>query len=228
MSTEISQRPSSPIGFGQRGIELASYEEAFRFAKSVIASGFAPKGVDKPESVLIAMQMGAELGLPPMQAIQSVAVINGRPSLWGDALLAVCRDSGLFDESAFVEAIEGEGDKRQASCTVRRLPSGQPCTRTFSMSDAKRAGLAGKTGPWTQYPDRMLQMRARTFALRDTFTDVLRGFTSREEARDMTPIRTTATVAPIEQFLPPPSEQVLNDGEIVSGVRGDLFQGGDA
>lgn len=228
MSTEISQRPSSPIGFGQRGIELASYEEAFRFAKSVIASGFAPKGVDKPESVLIAMQMGAELGLPPMQAIQSVAVINGRPSLWGDALLAVCRDSGLFDESAFVEAIEGDGDKRQAFCTVRRLPSGQPCTRTFSMADAKRAGLAGKTGPWTQYPDRMLQMRARTFALRDTFTDVLRGFTSREEARDMTPIRTTATVAPIEQFLPPPSERVLDDGEIVTGVRGDLFQGGDA
>ena len=57
-------------------------------------------------------------------------------------------------------------------------------TRTFSAEDAKRAGLAGKSGPWTQYPDRMMQLRARAFALRDTFADKLRGINVREEVQD--------------------------------------------
>ena len=57
--------------------------------------------------------------------------------------------------------------------------------REFSMQDAKQAGLTGKQGPWSQYPRRMLQMRARAFALRDVFADVLRGVHVAEEAQDI-------------------------------------------
>ena len=53
------------------------------------------------------------------------------------------------------------------------------------MEDAKRAGLYGKQGPWQQYPKRMLQMRARAWALRDVFPDVLRGVHVAEEAQDL-------------------------------------------
>lgn len=184
MSTAVAQREKTPIAAGPRGLTLTSIEDMFRFAQYVIASGMAPKGMDKPETVFIAVQMGLELGLAPMAAIQNIAVINGRPAVWGDAMLGLCRGSGLFDDAAYDEQIVGEGEARSGICIVRRLPNGKPCRRTFSVADAKRAELWSKQGPWAQYPERMLCLRARSFALRDTFADVLKGLWCAEEALD--------------------------------------------
>lgn len=170
-----------PIPTGNRGLELRSLDDMWRFAQYAAKSCLCPKGMEHPEAIFIAIQMGSEIGLSPMASLQSIAVINGRPAVWGDAMLAVCRSSGAFDESAFVETLTGAGDELTASCTVRRQPRGNAITREFSVAKAKKAGLWGKSGPWTQYPERMLQMRARAFALRDTFTDVLRGFKCAEE-----------------------------------------------
>lgn len=78
------------------------------------------------------------------------------------------------------EADDGE----TASCRVKRVGEDEQ-TRTFSMSDAQQAGLKGKQGPWAQYPKRMRQMRARSFALRDVFPDVLRGMPMAEEVQDI-------------------------------------------
>jgi hypothetical protein len=82
------------------------------------------------------------------------------------------------------ESIHEEVVNGVATCTVVRkgMP---PVVRKFSIDDAKKAGLWGKAGPWTQYPDRMLQMRPRGFACRDAFPDALRGLISREEAEDI-------------------------------------------
>ena len=184
MSTALAQtngEHKSVVNYGRRGVELGSLDDAWRFAKCVAESGLAPKGIETPAAVLVAIQMGAEIGLTPMASLQNIAVINGRPSVWGDAMLAVCRQSGVFDEAEFEERIEGEGDKQVATCTVRRKPDGKPVIRTFSVADAKKAGLYGKTGPWSQYPARMLQMRARSWALRDCFGDYLRGVNCAEE-----------------------------------------------
>ena len=179
----------APVGFGAGGIEINTMSEVFRFAKTVIASGLAPKGFTTPEAVVIAIQLGAELGLRPMASLQSIAVINGRPSIWGDGMLAVCRASGLFDEANFVESIQQDPDSGELSavCSCRRLPNGNIVTREFSMSDARQAKLTEKTGPWGQYTKRMLQMRARSWALRDAFGDVLRGILTIEEVQTMPP-----------------------------------------
>lgn len=228
MGTQVANSASSsPMAYGAKGVELQTFEDAYRFAKCVVASGFAPKGMDKPEAVVIAVQMGAEIGLSPMQALQNIAVINGRPSVWGDAMLAICRASGYFDESAFSEMISGEGEKAIASCTVRRLPTGQLATRTFSVLDAKKAGLWAKQGPWTQYPNRMLQMRARSFALRDTFSDVLRGLSCREEAQDIITVEPTKVtrLTPVDEFMPAASTQMITtDGEIIERSDSDTPQ----
>jgi len=173
--------PAAPAR-GPRGLQLSTMAEMMAFAEQVIASGLAPANVKSPAAVLVAIQLGAELGLPPMAALQNIAVINGRPSIWGDAMLGVCRASGLFDESAFSESTASQGGVLTATCTVRRLPDGKPVTRSFSMADAKTAGLTEKAGPWQQYPRRMLQLRARSWALRDAFADVLRGLHAAEEA----------------------------------------------
>ena len=176
MSTEISTRVGG-------GLALATFDDAFRFAKMVSQSDFAPKDFKgKPESCLLAIQHGSEVGLSPMQSLQSIAVINGRPTIWGDAALALVQSSPACEYVR--EYIDGEGDKAVAVCEVKRRGYPAPTEAHFSMADAKRAGLAGKSGPWTQYPLRMLALRARGFALRNAFADALRGLVTSEEAQD--------------------------------------------
>jgi hypothetical protein len=178
MSTEISTN-TTPT----RGLALASFDDAFRFATMVAKSEFAPKDFrGKPESCLLAIQHGSEIGLSPMQSLQNIACINGRPAIWGDAALALCLASPVCD--GIHETMEGDGDNMTAVCQTSRKGKDANVVGRFSVADAKRAGLWGKSGPWTQYPKRMLQLRARGFALRDAFPDVLRGLVTAEEAQD--------------------------------------------
>lgn len=161
----------------------ANFSELAAFANMAAKSRMVPAAMqNKPEDIMLAIQMGSELGLAPMQAIQNVAVINGRPAVWGDALIGLCRASKECRD--IQESTEGEGDNMTAVCVAMRHGA-SAVTARFSVADAKKAGLWGKQGPWQQYPTRMLQLRARGFALRDAFPDVLRGIISAEEARDM-------------------------------------------
>jgi hypothetical protein len=178
MTTEISTN-TTPA----RGLALASFDDAFRFATMVAKSDFAPKDFKgKPESCLLAIQHGSEIGLSPMQSLQNIACINGRPAIWGDAALAVAMASPVCEYVR--ESIEGDGESMVAMCTAKRRGYETPTVARFTVADAKKAGLWGKSGPWTQYPKRMLQLRARGFALRDAFPDVLKGLVTAEEAQD--------------------------------------------
>lgn len=170
----------------------ASLAEAIQFANLIATSDFIPvvyKG--KPGNILAAWQMGAELGLKPLAALQNIAVINGRPSLWGDVMLGIIK---AHHSCEFVHEDEADMSLENpiATCTSKR--KGQPLViRTFSMEDAKRAGLVDANGrgrggsavPWSTYPKRMLQMRARGFNLRDNWPDLLRGLWAAEEAQDI-------------------------------------------
>jgi hypothetical protein len=173
----------SPINFGNQGVQLASLEDAYRFANAIVASGFAPRGMEKPEAVLVAIQLGAELGLTPMAALQNTAVINGRPAIYGDAALALVRASGLLTSYKEEEIGEPGSDAHGYRVTASR--GEQTTVETFTMADAKRAKLTGKPGPWSEYPKRMLRFRARGYVLRDLFGDVLKGLRTVEEARDI-------------------------------------------
>lgn len=172
-----------------------TFEQALTFCDYLAGSDMVPKDFKgKPGNCLIAIQWGSELGLKPLQAVQNIAVINGRAALWGDAVIALVRSSPLC------EYITESDDGDTATCRVKRRGEDEE-VRTFSMADAKTAGLLGKQGPWTQYPKRMRQMRARAFALRDVFPDVLRGMPIAEEIMDIPtsePHRTTATVVSTE------------------------------
>lgn len=160
-------------------MEAKALQRAEFWAKKLASSQLVPKDfLNRPENCFIAIQWGAELGIGPMQAPQSIAVINGRPSIWGDLALAIVLKSPLCEY--VTESIDGD----VATCTVKRK-NGPEQSRTFSKAQAQKAGLWTKTGPWTQYPERMLQMRARGFALRDVFTDVLKGLSIAEEMQDM-------------------------------------------
>lgn len=177
---------------GNRGLQLASLDDAWRFATAVQKSGLAPKQFDSPEKILIAVQSGAEIGLSPMQSLSCICVINGRPSLYGDALPALAWGSGVLEE--FKEWIEGDGDEMTAYCYTKRRGQAEGRTTTFSVADAKRAKLWGKSGPWTDYARRMLQMRSRSWNFRDNLSDVLKGVGVHEEVIDVPYERATAAI----------------------------------
>jgi hypothetical protein len=172
-TTALSVKPASQVDLSPQ-----TFEQALTFSNYLAESDLVPKDFKgKPGNCLIAMQWGAELGLKPLQALSNIAVINGRAALWGDAVIALARSS------AACEHITETDDGFTATCKVKRRGEVEQF-RTFSMDDAKAAGLLGKAGPWTQYPKRMRQMRARAFALRDVFPDVLRGMPVAEEVMD--------------------------------------------
>jgi len=168
------------------GLRVQSVSDLMTLGKIAAASGLVPKDyAGQPEKCAGAIAFGAELGLAPMQALQCIANINGRPSIWGDSAKALCLASQVCE--AIDETIEGEGTPNpKAVCVCKRRGHGSPVRAEFSVEDAKRAGLWGKSGPWTAYPKRMLQLRARGFALRDAFPDILRGLVTAEEAQDYT------------------------------------------
>lgn len=181
-----------------------TFEQALTFSNYLADSDMVPKDFKgKPGNCLVAIQWGMEIGLKPLQAMQNIAVINGRPSLWGDAVIALVRSCPLC------EYIIEEDDGRTATCKVKRR--GEPeQSRSFSMDDAKAAGLLGKQGPWTQYPKRMRQMRARAFAVRDVFPDVLKGLPVAEELQDMPTERhmgMAEEVTPAAQRTPAPQPE---------------------
>ena len=162
----------------RQSFEPTTLAEAMEFSKIIADSELAPKDYrGKPANVLVAIQMGRELNVPPLQAIQGIAVINGRPSVWGDLMWALVTSHPQFEDA--------NEEITDTSATVILKRRGRtPVTVTFSKSDAEKANLWGKQGPWTQYPKRQLQWRARTFAARDLFPDALKGMTSAEEAMD--------------------------------------------
>lgn len=165
-----------------------SMDECVRLAQICARSGLLPKsfyddGKDPVAAAFVAIQLGAEVGLSPMTAVQYVAVVNGRPTLFGPAQLAIVQRSGLLE--IFEEGVEFEAGKpAEAWCRVKRAGRPEKTTR-FTWAQASKAGLTTKKGPWQEYPERMMQARARTFALRDHFPDVLLGLCySTEEMQD--------------------------------------------
>jgi hypothetical protein len=189
-----------PVRAGMAGLMPTSVDEMWRLAQYAAASDIVPKDFrNKPYNVLIAMEHGLECGVPWLHAVQGTAIINGRPGFYGDLFLAVIMDSPHYvkhDEYFLVKNERRDGlvaddwkdDSTAAVCTFWRRGVDQPTTRRFTVGQARKAKLLSKEGPWQEYPDRQLQMRARGFAGRDTFPDVLKGMGHpAEELRDLPP-----------------------------------------
>jgi hypothetical protein len=200
MSEKAPAPERPPIEVTDRGIILRSFEELQRFAKLVLESNAAPKGIDTVGKVAIAIQMGMERGMAPLGGLRAVYFVNGLPSWRGEAAVAIVRQSPLC--TYYKAWVEGEGDARMGVCVTHRLGDKDPVRTEFSVKDAKKAGLWNKSGPWQEYPDRQVKWRAIGFNLKDQFPDLLGGFPLAEEAQDI-PAEDVAHVAPVERQLAP-------------------------
>ena len=170
-SPAIQPVQEKPSGF----LNPKTVDEALMIADRLSKSSMIPDEYrGKPDNILVALELGAEVGLGPMQSLQNISVIGQRPAIWGDAMLALVVGSGWCED--INEWFDDE--TKTAHCRVKRIDHSSPRETTFSFEDAKSAGLypsQKKFSVWQTQPKRMAQMRARSFALRDVFPDVLKG-----------------------------------------------------
>ncbi len=177
MSNEIATKQ-------QWSLAPASLSEAMEFAKMMAESEMVPKNFrGKPGDVLIAVQMGSEVGMQPMASIQNIAVINGKPGIYGDAGKAILLSKGCILDEDDIEVVKKNG---KARCKITR-PGRPPVERTYSIDNARTAGLWGKDGPWKTNPERQMAWRAFWFAARDVASDLLKGLGGAEELGDYKP-----------------------------------------
>lgn len=205
--------PETPsTGFRGKGIGVddtsiafrpKNWEEIWNFAQLIAKTDFVPKAFqNNPGSILAAIQTGHELGLPPMASLQSIAVINGRPSVWGEGALALLKHDRNFEWIKELPPDQCE-EQEYGECTIKMR--GQPeVVRRFTKGMAERAKLLTKEGPWQTYRGRMYQMRSRAWAIRDAAPGALRGVGIREEAQD---IEIEATGGELPIGLPQPLTQ---------------------
>lgn len=226
-SVNLPHKADKPkVQMGDDGQLLINDIDSFyRLAQGIARAGFAPKnyretdGNGKPngpfsiDKIAIGMMFAKACGFHPLTGLRSVAVINGTPSVWGDGILAICqatRELEQFTETEILAEKDGDGVKAGQCigyiCTAKRKGQ-EPYTAKFTREDAKQAKLLSKDGPWTLYPRRMYQMRARAWCLRAVFADRLQGIPVAEEMQDV--IEGEATeVQPQRQIESKPSVSV--------------------
>jgi len=201
---EICKMANDLITQQTRGLIPTNIEEAYRMAKAFSIAKMLPKSYGDGDidvmtaKAFTAMQLGAEVGMSPMQSIQSIAVVNGMPTIWGDAQKALVINSPLCEYIKESFAGEPYEDSFKAICKVKRVGHDE-IVAEFSVADAKAAQLWSKSGTWQTHKKRMMQYKARSFALRDGFPDVLKGLThSAEEMEgieDVTPYNNNTPIA---------------------------------
>ena len=142
-------------------------------AQDLVTTGFLT-GIKTPAQAFHIILMGRELGVGPVTALGSINIINGKPSCSAELMQAlIYRDHGdnalIWDEST--------NEVATLSYSRRTWPGRK--VHSFSMTDAKRAGLSGPN--WTKYPASMLRARCVSAVARMAFSDVISGLSLPEE-----------------------------------------------
>lgn len=184
----LADRSGASVGFT---LEPRNLKEALKICEYLASSSLVPKQYQgKPADILVCINWGMEVGLKPLQALSNIAVINGTPSMWGSAPLALVRNSPEFefileDNEAFAYArdkingwshLQDVNPNDTSICVVKRKDE-PPLVREFSKEDVKMAGLGNVH---KNYPKDMRKYRARSRALEASFGDVLKGLRQAE------------------------------------------------
>lgn len=213
--------------------ELSVYsqplDQQINYAKAMAVSNLLPVAYQNhPENVLVALEQGRALGIAPIQAMNQINVIKGKPALSADLIAALVRRAG--------HRLRVEGDDTYAQATVIRAddPDYIPKPVRWDMERAKRAGLLGNPS-WQKYPAAMLRARAISEAARAWANDALYGFiyTPEELDNNWLPDADPDTGEPVQatqqqeqappQSQPAPQPQLLNQAQI-DGIQAGMSE----
>lgn len=216
------QRAELVAGADIKAIVPRNINEMHRMAQSLVIAGLVPDSYAKDgrtqlpndrivPRVMIGIQTALEVGLPPLMGLRNIMIVNNRPTIWGDAAIALVQSKGVLEKQEVKWSTDDNGEDK---CLVLLYRKGQsePYTGEFSMSDAKRAKLNTRPGPWMTYPKRMIFNRARAFAIRDGFADCLSGLSIREEVDDIP----TKEPEMNTDFLEDETQEITQDAKLLS------------
>lgn len=148
-----------------------------RQAKAAFVSKLLPDSVKTLEQAIVIALKGKELGLPIMEALSSISVIRGKPTLSAELMLALIYRRIPGVRVTFTTPPE----KAHEECTlIFQRPHGDPQTFRFSIEDAKRAGLLMNPS-WGKYPQAMLRARTVSAMARAAAPDAVLGCLTPEE-----------------------------------------------
>ena len=174
MANELMKQESSPVMSLQR--EHDQFEFDYRLSKALSASNMT--GIFKtPEQVFTAIQYGRGHGWNPMQSLRNLYPLHGNVHLTAIAAMGLVLPHA--DKPPTIKREKKNG--QPYSCTVTYLRDKEEYSRTFTIDEAKSAGLIKGGGAWTAYAENMLYWRAGMFAAREAFPDILSGVYSIEE-----------------------------------------------
>lgn len=150
------------------------WQTMMQIAETVVKSGLAPTEVNTPQKALIIMLKARELGVPPMQALSTIHVVKGKPTLAADLMVGLLRREG---HRVWVVKTTGQ------DCVMkghRKGESEHTIEVVFTIEDAAKAGLTGKE-TWKQYTPQLLYARCASRISRMIAPDVLAGMYTAEE-----------------------------------------------
>lgn len=192
------------------------YTQLVKMAEGLARTQFVPTAFrNKPSDIVAAGLYGREVGLSPMASLQRVVVINGKPTLDAQGMVAVIRSAG--------HSITGQASADKATATGKRADNGDTMTVEWTIDQARQAGLV-KRGPWTDYPSAMLWARAVTQLARMLFADVLAGFSYSPEELESVPDAVELDVPRnIRQTVKPVEVEVVDD-EVIDVDTGEVVE----
>jgi hypothetical protein len=172
--------------------ELSILQADLSLAATLIKSGLLPASVKTPEAAVVIIMTGRELGLLPLQALRSISVVEGKPTLSADLLLALAYKSG---HCTGYEILELTDEK----CVVQIARNGivKP-PYSYTIEEARKAGLASRPN-WQRHTKAMLRARATAAACRAYFPDVVLGLYTPDELDDLSPV--PAEAAPAREIV---------------------------
>ncbi len=130
----------------------------------------------KEANVMFAVMTGAELGLSPMASIRGIHVIDGKPTLAADTMLAVVINSGAAEYFELVESTA-----KQATYRTKRAGAKAEVVYTYTFEDARAAKLLKPNSGWEKHPKNMLRARCISMLARIVYPDILAGLYAPEE-----------------------------------------------
>lgn len=200
-----------------------SIQEGQALAKIYAASELVPDAFrGKEAEIFLGIAYGMELGFAPLAALRAVTVIKGRTGLYADAMVALVLQSGKADYFRCANS-----SAESATYVSRRRGEKDEVSKTFTVADAKQAGLTGGGGNYGKYPTHMLEARAKSWLARDLYPDVLHGIYSADELRDGFSDEADAQSAPVDADFtelpqdfgptPAPKDQTVEE-EFAAGI----------
>jgi hypothetical protein len=187
-------------------IPNTDYETLWKLSQRISNTPFVPTALrGKNEAVLACVLYGAELGLGPMQSLNSIHVIEGRTAMSPELMRAMVARHGHR-----IDVIENSNDVCEVKGT--RADTGSTATVRWTLDDARMAGLAGKNN-WKTYPRAMLLARATSELCRIVFPDVIAGLSyTPEEVASIAGVEYEEPTIPAAPVIEKP---IVLDDEII-------------